>query len=187
MRRGFTLIELLVVIAIIGLLSSVVLATVNSAREKARDAKRINDMASIQRALELYYADNRAYPAINAASTGTTEAGTNWGALETALANYISKLPRDPRGNQATYIYIYDADSGNNYQSYGLAATMEYTGNFARSENDGGWYQGTDCCYYEVGEQPSYCRRRYGTAAAGAWIPIVMSGDSAVNVCVGGN
>ena len=52
--RGFTLIELLVVIAIIGILSSVVLASLNSARTKARDTRRVSDMKQIQIALELY-------------------------------------------------------------------------------------------------------------------------------------
>lgn len=55
MKKGFTLIELLVVISIIGLLSSVVLASLNTAREKARDAKRILSLNQIQKALELYY------------------------------------------------------------------------------------------------------------------------------------
>src|SRR3989344_4189763 len=60
--RGFTLIELLVVIAIIGLLSSIVLASLGTARGKAADAKRLGDMQSIRTALELYYTTNNAYP-----------------------------------------------------------------------------------------------------------------------------
>ena len=61
-NKGFTLIELLVVIAIIGILSSVVLASLNSARRKARDARRVSDMGQLQLALEMYYNDNTAYP-----------------------------------------------------------------------------------------------------------------------------
>lgn len=61
-RKGFTLIELLVVIAIIGLLSSVVFASLNSARGKARNAKRMADLQEIQKALEFYYDANGAYP-----------------------------------------------------------------------------------------------------------------------------
>lgn len=63
MKKGFTLIELLIVIAIIGLLSSVVLASLNSARKKARDARRIADFKNIGLAMELYFDKYNRYPA----------------------------------------------------------------------------------------------------------------------------
>lgn len=62
-QKGFTLIELLVVIAIIGLLASVVLLALNSARAKSRDAKRVADVRQIVSALELYFNDQSSYPA----------------------------------------------------------------------------------------------------------------------------
>jgi prepilin-type N-terminal cleavage/methylation domain-containing protein len=61
-HRGFTLIELLVVIAIIGLLASVVLLSLNSARAKSRDAKRMADVKLIANAMELYFNDSGSYP-----------------------------------------------------------------------------------------------------------------------------
>jgi prepilin-type N-terminal cleavage/methylation domain-containing protein len=61
-QKGFTLIELLVVIAIIGLLASVVLLALGSARSKSRDAKRVADVRQVVSALELYYNDNNGYP-----------------------------------------------------------------------------------------------------------------------------
>lgn len=56
--RGFTLIELLVVIAIIGILSAVVLASLNTARSKSQDAAVQTDLSSIQTQAELFYGNN---------------------------------------------------------------------------------------------------------------------------------
>jgi len=92
--RGFTLIELLVVIAIIGILSSVVLASLNGARKKGRDARRIADMKQIQLALELYYDSNASeYP------LGVGAAG-----LALLAPTYISTIPLDPQTG-ASYMY----------------------------------------------------------------------------------
>ena len=55
LKKGFTLIELLVVIAIIGILSSVVLASLNSARGKGNDAKVKAQLAGFRAAAEIYY------------------------------------------------------------------------------------------------------------------------------------
>ena len=63
-KKGFTLIELLVVISIIALLASVVLTSVNSARVKARDARRLADLDQVRLALDFYLDANSRYPGV---------------------------------------------------------------------------------------------------------------------------
>ena len=60
--KGFTLIELLVVIAIIGLLSTLAVVALNSARQRSRDAKRVADIRQVQTALELGFSETGEYP-----------------------------------------------------------------------------------------------------------------------------
>lgn len=98
MKRGFTLIELLVVIAIIGILSSVVLASLNTARGKANDAKRVSDMHTIQTALQLYFNNNNRYPSSNYLGCGGWE---TTGSDSTNNKSFISALVADgdlPKG-----------------------------------------------------------------------------------------
>ncbi len=58
MKKGFTLIELLVVIAIIGILSSVVLASLTTARSRGTAAAVQSELANMRAQAELYYSTN---------------------------------------------------------------------------------------------------------------------------------
>ncbi len=59
--KGFTLIELLVVISIVGLLTSVILASLNSARGKSKDAAIIAEVMQLRNLMHLEYSDTGSY------------------------------------------------------------------------------------------------------------------------------
>lgn len=61
-NKGFTLIELLVVLAIIALLGTMAAVAVNSARERSRDFRRLNDISQIQASLEDHFNQKNTYP-----------------------------------------------------------------------------------------------------------------------------
>ncbi|OGE78207.1 MAG: hypothetical protein A2751_03560 [Candidatus Doudnabacteria bacterium RIFCSPHIGHO2_01_FULL_46_14] len=106
-RKGFTLVELLVVIAVIGLLASVILVSLNSARVKARDARRKADMYQLGLAIQLYYDANGTFPpsVLDTIDNTTTKTGDWPPAFKTELAPFLSKLPLDPLSNSAFPFY----------------------------------------------------------------------------------
>ncbi len=101
-NTGFTLIELLVVLAIIALLASVIFASMTAVQKKGRDTRRMEDVNSIKKALELYQTSRNRYPK---SETQITLTGTD--TVSTALINdnVISKIPLDPLYPDYAYKY----------------------------------------------------------------------------------
>ena len=135
-QKAFTLIELLVVISIIGLLSTLAIVSLNGARAKARDAKRMNDLKIISDALERYNIDNNRYP------TDEEEYANNCGSDDGILSKnygiqlcpnsplkhgadiYLEQIPNPPTVGE-NYMYWYAENPpclcSFNIESHGLA------------------------------------------------------------------
>jgi len=117
-QKGFTLIELLVVISIIGVLSTIVLSSLNSARAKSRDARRLSDIKQIELALFMVAdKNNGTFPSTGGGAsgrclgtTGTCWSGNNSGdaALNASIQEFLPSIPSDPSrssGRGDRYIY----------------------------------------------------------------------------------
>lgn len=136
-RRGFTLIELLVVIAIIGVLSSVVLASLNSARAKARNASRLSLVSQYTLAMELSYDTYSRYPVSNTnyVCLGDYPGTTCWAnaysensTVHNEIRPFISQLPVPPTENLPYTGFVYTSCPGtycSSPQQYQLHWFME--------------------------------------------------------------
>lgn len=125
--RGFTLIELLVVIAIIGLLSSVVLASVQSARNKANIARTIDQVREIEKAFYLIYDSYGCYP------------------LELGADPQINRCPIIINVNNPSLKYIFDNNLIGFKNYFNAAPVFPYGGSQYFYDNDGGSGEPTLC------------------------------------------
>ena len=129
--RAFTLIELLIVITIIGILAVALVPRISQGPAKARDVTRKADIGSISTALQAYFSDNGAYPAV---SMGTYEciSSISGSDANAAIAPLMKGgvVPTDPTTNyvkpcsESTKGYAYLPIS---VTSYVVAALLEST------------------------------------------------------------
>jgi len=154
-NRGFTLIELLVVIFIIGLLASIVIVSVSAARGRARDSRRIADIDSIRKTVEMYNDQIGAYP-IRAAIVYSTGAQPwinptlNVPPQAAIVPQFMSVLPVDPRnavigGVNFRYAYMTNA-TGTEYKLAAQALESGLGTDRALNASD----NGTNDAWYEI-------------------------------------
>jgi prepilin-type N-terminal cleavage/methylation domain-containing protein len=149
--RGFTLIELLVVIAIIGILSAVVLASLNTARNKGNDAAVKSNLATIQTQAELDYDtygnkyDNTASPPGFAAAACPTSGTTMFAGDPTVKAAIASAVSASGQTISATVCYMNAGGS-----AYAIQIPLKSSGYWCidstgAGKSEGSAFSGTVC------------------------------------------
>jgi general secretion pathway protein G len=91
-QRGFTLMELIVVVTIVGLLAAIAVVNVRFAQRKAREAVLMENLFSMRKAIDNFYADKQRYPQ----------------NLEELVPNYIRRIPADPITQQVDWEEVID-------------------------------------------------------------------------------
>lgn len=122
-RPGFTIVELLIVIVVIAILAAITIVAYSGLQQRARDSQRQSELSTIQKVLELYKANNGAYPACGGgayiANNGTASVCSISSLTDLQSPQYLGKTLNDPT-NSGNYQYKYAAGFRNTTNTCGV-------------------------------------------------------------------
>lgn len=123
-QYGFTIVELLIVIVIIAILAAITIVAYNGIQERARYSAMKSDINSINKAIQMFHAENSNYPGSNTTGTLVYSAGpNNTMNIPGLVPTYIAQMPSIPNdGRGGYYAYIVTAN-GTNYKLVRLVPT----------------------------------------------------------------
>ncbi|MEK7228166.1 MAG: type II secretion system protein [Patescibacteria group bacterium] len=140
-KSGFTLIELLVVIAIIGILASVVLASLNSARNKGADAATKANLANMRAQAEVYYDTNSGYSSATIATLPATGCSTATSVFVDPV--FVNAIAAVTTSSGAAPVCVVGGTSGAKATAWSMSATLKAGGNWC-VDYTGASVSGTD-------------------------------------------
>lgn len=123
LKKGFTLIELLIVIAIIGILASVILASLNTARDKGKNSKIKAQLSSARNSAELFFDDNASYNGSVGDVSGDCTAANSMFA--------------DTTSNMADHVNLANYPVGTTLTCYSTATTWAISASLAIADSEG--------------------------------------------------
>jgi general secretion pathway protein G len=150
---GFTLIELLVVVAIIGILSSIVLTSLDVSRERARSTRRTQDIKTMVKGLEQYYQEEGRFP------PGESNSRQDDFLEPLVDGGYLDQVPRDPQNN-STYKYNYNGTLRTSPD--GQCGQIAYIGTYDEVQ-----LEGDECTQWGKAVTNHHCHILYPTEPEG--------------------
>ncbi len=156
-NKGFTKLEILIVLGVIGLLGVMSAIALNSARERARDAKRLSDVARTQIALELYFNDHNGYPeAADAIALGQTSTSclSSSGFMPVCKSDeesvYLKKMPVTPSTGLKDLVLCGAVTNTYCYQASEIAYRISFE--LENANPEAGLQKGINCASESGGE-----------------------------------